>query len=106
LNHHRAGNLPPWVFLPDRHIGAVGDSCLNRPLIVDLRRREDPLLTIRIEAVENRVTRHQVVRCELCFDVRLGNDATDADIHSLEYPRDVEIQIYHRHVESGITVMY
>ena len=53
LNHHRAGDLPTRVFLPDGDVGAVRDSCLNRPLIVDFRRREDSLLTVRIEAVKN-----------------------------------------------------
>ena len=41
LNHHRAGRLPTRIFLPDRNVGTVGDSCLNCPLIVDLRRREN-----------------------------------------------------------------
>src|SRR4029077_14717782 len=89
----------------DRNIGAVGDSCLNRPLIVDFCSSEDSLLTIRIETVEDRVAGHEIVRRELGFDVRLGNDATNANVHPLKNVRNVKIEIHHRHVEAGVTVV-
>ena len=106
LNHYRAGDLPTRIFLPDRNVGAVRDSCLNRPLIVDFRRREDSLLTVRIEAVKNGVTRHQIVRRQLRFNVRLGNDTTNADVHPLKDVRNVQIQIDHRHIEPVIAVVF
>ena len=105
LDHYRAGYLPPRILLPNRNVGAVGDSGLNRPLIVDFRRGEDSLLTVRIETVEERVAGHQIVRRELRFDVRLGNDATNADVHALKNVRNVKIEINHRHVETGVTVV-
>src|SRR6202040_1969390 len=99
------GRLTARILLPDRNVGAVRNSKLDGPLIVDLRRGEDSLLTIRIETVEDRVARHEIVRRELRFDVRLGDDAADADVHPLEYVRDVEIKIDHRHIEAVITVV-
>jgi hypothetical protein len=78
---------------------------LNGPLIVNFRRRENSFLTIVVEAIEERVTSHEIVRRELRFDVRLGDDAPDADVHPLEYVWDVEIKIDHRHIETVVTVV-
>ena len=36
LDHHRAGYLTARIFLPNGDVGAIRDSGLNRPLIVDL----------------------------------------------------------------------
>src|SRR6266404_9335156 len=46
LNHHRAGWLSPWIFLPNRNVGAVIYAGLNGPLIVNLRGGEDSFMTI------------------------------------------------------------
>ncbi len=100
LHHHSAGRLVAWILLPDGNVGAVGNAGLDRPLIVNFRRCENSFLAIVIEAVKERVTGHEIVRRELRFDVRLGDDASDADVHPLEYVWDVEIKINHRHIEA------
>ena len=46
------------------------------------------------------MTRHEIVRRQLRFDVRLGNDSADSNVHPLKYVRDVEIKINHRHIEA------
>ena len=51
------------------------------------------------------MARHQIVRRELRFDVGFGNDATDANVHSLENLRYVKIDIHHRHVEAVVIVV-
>jgi len=52
------------------------------------------------------VCSYEIVRCELCFDVRLGDDAADAHIHSLEDLRNVEVDIHHRHIEAVVVVVF
>src|SRR5436190_18688594 len=51
------------------------------------------------------MTRHEIVRRELRFNVRLGNDATDTYIHSPENLRNVDVEIDHRHIEPVIVVV-
>ena len=51
------------------------------------------------------MTRHQIVRRELRFNVRLGNNATDAHIHSPENLRNVDVEVDHRHIEAVIVVL-
>ncbi len=51
------------------------------------------------------MTRHQIVRRELRFNVRLGNNATDAHIHSLENLRNVDVEVDHRRIEAVIVVV-
>ena len=51
---------------------------LNGPLIIEFRGRKNSFLAIIIEAVEERVTGHEIVRSQLRFDVRLRNDSADA----------------------------
>src|SRR6266567_4756510 len=51
------------------------------------------------------MTRHEIVRRKLRFDVGLGDDATDPHIHSLENLRDVKIDIYHRHIEAVVIIL-
>jgi hypothetical protein len=50
------------------------------------------------------MARHQIVRRELRFDVRLGYDPADAHVHSLENSREVEIKVHHRHIEAVVSV--
>ena len=49
LNHDRASRLVARIVLPQRYVHAVGDASLNRPLIVDLRGREDSGLRVIVE---------------------------------------------------------
>src|SRR4029077_17005276 len=90
LHHHSAGWLTARILLPDGNVGAVGDSSLDRPLIVDLRCGENSFLTVRVETVKQRVTRHKIVRRQLRFDVRLRNDSANSNVHPLKYVWDVE----------------
>ncbi len=105
LDHRRAGYLPARIILPKSDIGSIRNAKLNRPLIVNFRGRKDSFLAVVIEAVEERVTCHEIVRRQLRFDVRLGNDSSDADVHALKNVRNVKIEINHRHVETGVTVV-
>jgi len=41
----------------------------------------------------------------LRLDIRLGDDAADADIHAPENLRNVKIDIHHRHVEAVVVVV-
>src|SRR6516164_10065968 len=84
LDHYRASWLPPRITLPDCDVGTGVDSSLNRPLIVELRSSENSFMTIVIKAIKQRVSGHQIVRSELCFDVRFGNDSPDPYVHSLK----------------------
>src|ERR1700680_988202 len=105
LDHHCAGWLSPWIFLPNRDVGAVVYAGLNCPLIVNLRGGEDSFMTIVIEAVEDRMAGHEIVRSQLRLDVRFRNDSADANVHSLENVWYVEIKIDHRHINAGIAVV-
>src|ERR1700737_3070815 len=49
LHHDSASRLTARIILPDRNVRAVRNSSLDRPLIVDLRRGKDSLLTLSIE---------------------------------------------------------
>src|SRR5437762_2955423 len=51
LDHDRAGRLITGILLPKRDVGAVRYAGLNRPLIVDLRGRENSGLRVVIETV-------------------------------------------------------
>jgi len=53
-----SGWLIAGIFLPKRNIGSIGKPGLDRPLIVDLRRREDSRLSVVIESVKERMRRH------------------------------------------------
>src|SRR4030081_195568 len=106
LDHDRAGYLAPWIFLPDGDIGSAIYAGLNCPLIVNLRCRKDSFMTIVIEAIKERVASHEIVRCQLRFDVRLGDDSANSDVHSLENVWDIEIEINHRHIETGVAVVF
>src|SRR6266480_2532648 len=105
LNHPRSGRLITWIVLPKRNVSAVGNAGLNRPLIVDFRGRENSSLRIVVESINERMTRHEMVRRELRFNVRFGNDATDTYIHSPENLRNVDVEIDHRHIEAVIIVV-
>ena len=91
--------------MPKGNVGAVGETELNRPLIVDLRGRENSGLGVVVESVNERVARHEIVRRQLRFDVGLGNDAADADIHSLENLREIKVEVDHRHIEAVVIVV-
>src|SRR5205823_7750064 len=105
LDHDRAGRLITGIFLPKRDVAAVRYVGLNRPLIVDLRGRENSGLRVVIESVNERVARHEIVRSELRFDVGLRNDAADTDVHSLKDLRKIKVEIDHRHIEAVVIVV-
>ena len=105
LDHDRSGRLIAGIVLPKRHVSAVGETGLNGPLVVDPGGRENAGLRVVIESVEQRMARHEIVRRQLRFDVRFGNDATDPDVHPLKNRREVEVEIDHRHIEAVIGVV-
>ena len=105
LDHRRAGYLPAGIILPKSDIGSIGNAKLKRPLIVEFSGGENSFLAVVIEAVEKRVTCHEIVRRQLRFDIRLGNDSPNPDIHSLSHEGNVKVEINHRHVETGVTVV-
>ena len=70
LNHHRACRLIPGIVLPKRNISAIGNAGLNRPLIIDLRGRENSCLCVVVESINERMARHQIVRRELQYPAR------------------------------------
>ena len=49
--------------------------------------------------------RHEIVRRQLRFDIRLGNDSPNPEIHSLKNLRNVKIDINHRHIKAVIVVV-
>src|SRR5437899_5323683 len=51
LDHNRAGWLIARIFLPKRDVGAVRDTGLNGPLIVDFRGRENSSLRVFGESI-------------------------------------------------------
>src|SRR5205823_9893889 len=104
LNHRCPGYLPARILLPKSNVSPIRDSGLNRPLIVEFSGCENSFLTIVIKAVEKRVTGHQIVRRQLRFDIRFGNDSPNPDIHSLSHEGNVKVEINHRHVEAEVTV--
>src|SRR4030095_5315885 len=55
LNHHCACWLIPGVVLPKTNISAVGNAGLNRPLIIDLRGRENSCLHIIVDYIHTRM---------------------------------------------------
>ena len=64
--------------MPERDVGPVRKADLEGPVIIDLRGRENSRLCVVIESVNERVARHQIVRRELRFNVRLSNNAADS----------------------------
>jgi len=58
LNHHSTSRLVSGIFLPERNVRSIRKSKLNRPLLVQLRGREDSGLCVIIESVNERVARH------------------------------------------------
>src|SRR5215831_5689483 len=105
LDHRSASYLSTRIFLPKSYVSSIGDAELNRQLIVEFRGGENSFLTIIIKAVEERVSRHQIIRRQLRFDIRFGNDSPNADVHSLSHEWNVEVKIDHRHVETKVTVV-
>ena len=105
MDHDGASGLITRIFLPERDIGAVGNAGLNRPLIAKFGGRENSGLGVIIESIDERVAGHEIIRGQLRFDVGLGYDAADANIHSLENLRDVDVDIDHRHIETVVVVM-
>src|SRR5207237_10424101 len=65
LDHHCSGYLAPRILLPKSDVSSVRYAGLNRPLIVNLRSRKASFLAVVIEAVEKRVTCHEIVRRQL-----------------------------------------
>src|SRR5207302_1249355 len=66
---------------------------------------ENPGLRVIVESVDDRVAGHEIIRRELRFDIRLGNDPADANIHSCENLRDINVDVDHRHIEPVVAVM-
>ena len=48
---------------------------------------------------------HEIIRRELRFDVGLGNDAADTDVHSLKNLWKIKVEIHHRHIEAVVVVV-
>src|SRR5208282_6497615 len=84
LNHDSPGRLGAGVRgFPGRHVIAGGDAALHDPIAVELEGTEYSPLAVRIKTVEERVTRHQVVRRQLGFDVSFRNNAPNGDVQAL-----------------------
>jgi hypothetical protein len=106
LDIYCAGRLTAWVILPKGDVSAAIYPGLNCPLIINLRGRQNSFMTIVIEAIEERVTGHEIVRRQLRFDIWLGYDSANSNVHSLKNVWNVEIEINHRHVEAGVAVVF
>jgi hypothetical protein len=90
---------------PGCGLASGGNSRLDCPMVAQLGGNVDPVLGIAIKRIKEGVTISVVIRSQLSFDIGQRDVSPDADIGSLGYMWDIEVQIvHHRVITVGVVV--